>query len=235
MFLKHLVVRAKDENVCAARARALDNLEVNFKTRKSLGGCECHELLRTCPRSWLAMTVLGTIIWRSATFLSLFIIGAAIWILWPLVIGAQWIPTPKDVVKKMLYFAGVGPGDTLIDLGSGDGRIILLAALEFEANAVGIEADPLRVLITRIRIGLKGLEDRVDVIWGNFFKKDLSAASVVTIYQSTGINNKLKEKLQKQLCPGTRVISYSFTFDGWEPVKVDESTKLYLYEIKPVK
>jgi predicted RNA methylase len=181
------------------------------------------------------MTVLGIILSRFVTFLCLLIIGAAIWILWPIVIGAQWIPTPKNIVKKMLHCAGVGPGDTLIDLGSGDGRIILLAASEFEANAVGIEADPLRVLITRIRIRLKGLEDRVDVIWGNFFKKDLSAASVVTIYQSTEINNKLKEKLQKQLSPGTRVVSYSFTFDGWEPVKVDESTKLYLYEIKPVR
>ena len=176
----------------------------------------------------LAMTSLGTTLLRFEIILLIFTIGAAMWILWPIVIGAGWIPTPKSVVKKMLDFAGVGPSDTLIDLGSGDGRIILMAA-EYGARAVGIEADPLRVLITRIRIRLKGLEDRVDVIWGNFFKKDLSAASVVTIYQSKDINNKLKAKLQKQLCPGTRVISYSFTFDGWEPVKVDDSTKLYLY------
>ena len=182
-----------------------------------------------------SMTNLGTILSRTVIFLSLLIIGVAIWILWPIMIGAQWIPTPKNIVKKMLLFAGVGPGDTLIDLGSGDGRIIISAALEFEANSVGIEADPLRVLITKIRIILKGLEDQVDVIWGNFFKNDLSAASVVTIYQSTEINNKLKEKLQKQLHPGTRVITYSFIFDGWEPVKVDESTKLYLYKIKSMK
>ena len=66
-------------------------------------------------------------------------------------------------------------------------------------------------------------------------RADLSAASVVTVYQSTEINNKIKEKLLRELCPGTRVISYSFIFDGWEPVKVDESAKLYLYEIKPKK
>jgi len=181
------------------------------------------------------MTSLGTILLRFAIILLILIIGATIWILWPLVIGAGWIPTPKNVVKKMLYFARVGPGDTLIDLGSGDGRIIFMAALEYEAIAVGIEADPLRVLITRIWIRLKGLEDRVDVNWSNFFKKDLSAASVVTVYQSTDINNRLKEKLLRELSPGSRVISYSFIFDGWEPVKVDESTKLYLYEIKPTK
>jgi hypothetical protein len=183
----------------------------------------------------LAMTGLGTILFSFEIFLLLLIIGAAMWILWPLAIGAGWIPTPKNVVKKMIYFAGVGPGDTLFDLGSGDGRIIFTAALEFEANTVGIEADPLRVLITRIWIRLKGLGGRVDVIWGNFFNKDLSAASVVTVYQSTDINNRLKEKLLRELSPGTRVISYSFIFDGWEPVKVDESIKLYLYEIKPKK
>jgi predicted RNA methylase len=182
-----------------------------------------------------AMTSLGTMLARGVIFLSVLIIGVAIWILWPIVIGAQWIPTPRDVVSKMLSFADVGPGDTLVDLGSGDGRIILLAALEFRANAIGIEADPLRVLITRIRIRLKGLEDKVDVIWGNFFKSDLSAASVVTIYQSTEINKKLKENLEEQLHPGTRVVTYSFIFEGWESVKVDESTKLYLYEIKSAK
>jgi predicted RNA methylase len=162
-----------------------------------------------------------------------FVIGFALWILWPIVIGAGWIPTPKDTVKKMLCLAEVGPEDTVFDLGSGDGRIILMAALEFEANAVGIEADPLRVLVTRIKIGLNGLEDQVKVIWGNFFKEDLNHASVITIYQSTEINNKLREKLLRELNSGTRVISYSFIFETWEPVKVNESRKLYLYEINP--
>jgi len=194
-------------------------------------------MIFSAPILGLGPTMMGlvTILLRFEIFLLLLIIGAAIWIIWPLVIGAGWIPTPKNVVKKMLCFAEVGPSDTLFDLGSGDGRIIFTAALEHEAHAVGIEADPLRVLITRIWIRLKGLEDRVEVNWSNFFKKDLSAASIVTVYQSTEINNRLKEKLLRELCPGTRVISYSFIFDGWEPVKVDESTKLYLYEIKPKK
>ena len=184
------------------------------------------------PALSLVMIMTGLVtIFKFVTIVSLLFIVAAIWVLWPIVIGAQWIPTPNNVVEKMLCFAEVGPNDILIDLGSGDGRIILMAALKFGANAVGIEADPLRVLITKIRIWLKGLKDHVDVIWGNFFKKDLSAASVVTVYQNTDVNNKLKEKLQTQLCPGTRVISYSFIFDGWKPKKVDESTKLYLYEI----
>jgi cyclopropane fatty-acyl-phospholipid synthase-like methyltransferase len=131
----------------------------------------------------------------------------------------------------MLTFADLCPDDILIDLGSGDGRIIITAALDFNANAIGIEADPIRVLITRLRIRLKNIENKVDVIWSNFFNTDLSAASVVTIYQSTGTNNKLREKLMKELSPGTRVVSYSFIFDEWEPKKVDKVTELYLYEI----
>jgi predicted RNA methylase len=182
-----------------------------------------------------SISSLGTMFARIILLLSVLIIGVAVWVLWPIIIGAQWIPTPKDVVRKMLSFADVRQGDTLIDLGSGDGRIILLAAQQFGASAFGIEADPLRVLITRVRIRVKGLEDQVEVIWGNFFKSDLSAASVVTIYQSTEINKKLKQQLEEQLHPGTRVVTYSFIFEGWEPVKVDESTKLYLYEIKSAK
>ena len=178
-----------------------------------------------------SISSLGTMFAKIVLLLSVLIIGVAVWVLWPILIGTQWIPTPKDVVRKMLSFADVGPQDTLIDLGSGDGRIILLAAQEFGASALGIEADPLRVLITRVRIRLKGLEDQVEVIWGNFFKSDFRAASVVTIYQSTEINKKLKHQLEEQLHPGARVVTYSFVFEGWEPVKVDESTKLYLYEI----
>ena len=191
----------------------------------------------SAPTLFLGSSIssLGTMFARIVLLLSVLIIGVAVWVLWPIIIGAQWIPTPKDVVRKMLSFADVGPQDTLIDMGSGDGRIILLAAQEFGASAFGIEADPLRVLITRIRIRLKGLEDQVEVIWGNFFKSDLSAASVVTIYQTTEINKKLKQQLEEQLHPGTRVVTYSFIFEGWEPVKVDESTKLYLYEIKSSK
>jgi ribosomal protein L11 methylase PrmA len=168
---------------------------------------------------------------RIEELLIIFLIGIPLWMLWPLAIGAGWTPTPKTAVKKMLDLAEVGPGDTLYDLGSGDGRIIFMAAEEFGAKAVGIEADPLRVLWTLIWIRLKGLEDQVRVLFGNFFWIDLSTASVVSVFQSTRVNFKLIDKLLRELEPGTRVISYSFTFDGWKPMKVDESSKLFLYEI----
>jgi 16S rRNA A1518/A1519 N6-dimethyltransferase RsmA/KsgA/DIM1 with predicted DNA glycosylase/AP lyase activity len=152
--------------------------------------------------------------------------------IWPTVIGAIFVPTPMDTVKKMLEIAKVNENDTLIDLGSGDGRIILEAAKIYDANSIGIEADPLRVLWSRSRIKSNEIEDKVEVIWGNFFKTNLSKATVVTVYQGQGINNKLKSKFEKELDSGTRVVSYSFTFDGWEPIEKDTETDVYLYKIQ---
>jgi hypothetical protein len=154
-----------------------------------------------------------------------------VWIVWPLFIGAGWVPTPRKIVRRMLLLAEVGPDDTLYELGSGDGRILFMAAREFGSKAVGIEADPLRVLWTVVLIRLLSLKCHVNVLWGNFFKKDLRAASVVTVYQSKSINNKLRNKFIEELRPGTRVVSYAFTFDGWVPERVDEESQIYLYII----
>ena len=121
-------------------------------------------------------------------FLLVFLWIVVIWLVWPRLIGAVWIPTPRGVVRKMLHLAGVGEDDTLFELGSGDGRIIFMAAKEFGAKAIGIEADPVRFLWCLIWIRLKGLKDQVRVLWRNFFKQDLSSASVVTIYQNTEVN-----------------------------------------------
>lgn len=160
-----------------------------------------------------------------------FFAAVIVWLLWPLLIGAAWVPTPRKVARRMLQLAGVGPGDTLFELGSGDGRIIFMAATEFGAMAVGIEADPLRVLWTLAWIRLKGLTGKVSVRWGNFYNTDLGAASVVTVYQSTEVNNRLKDKFVRELKPGTRVVSHAFTFNGWETMKADEESQVYLYVI----
>jgi cyclopropane fatty-acyl-phospholipid synthase-like methyltransferase len=154
--------------------------------------------------------------------------------MWPVVIGAIFVPTPMDIVEKMLLLADLKKDDTVIDLGSGDGRIIIEAAKKYGVNAIGIEADPLRLLWSRFRVRANGLENKVNIVWGNFFKTDLSKATVVTVYQGQGINNKLVSKFEKELEPGTRVVSYSFTFDGWNPIKKDPDSSVYLYNI-PIK
>jgi predicted RNA methylase len=157
------------------------------------------------------------------------IIAFLVWLIWPTIIGAPWVPTPRKVAKRMLELADVQETDVVIDLGSGDGRIIMIAANDYNARTIGIEADPIRLLWSRINISRKGLSERATVFSGNFFHKDLGEATVVTIYQTQEINNKLKPKLEKELKPGTRVVSHAFTFNGWEPKTVDRESQLYLY------
>ena len=155
-----------------------------------------------------------------------------VWKMWTVVIGAIYVPTPMYVVEKMLEIAEVVEGDTLIDLGSGDGRIIIEAAERYGVEAVGIEADPLRVLWSRRRVRVNGLQGRVRVVWGDFFRSDLSKATVVTVYQGQGINSRLKAVFSEMLDPGTRVVSYAFTFDGWEPLRMDPDAEVYLYMVQ---
>jgi ubiquinone/menaquinone biosynthesis C-methylase UbiE len=127
--------------------------------------------------------------------------------------------------------ADVKAGDVLYDLGSGDGRIITMATKEFHATSVGIDINPFWILWTRAKIVLFRLSDKVKVIWGNFFNHDLSKANIVILYLFQDTNNRLKPKLERELKPGTRVISYIFTFDGWNPEKVDHESKIYMYKI----
>ena len=86
------------------------------------------------------------------------------WLLWPMIIGAQWAPTPMTVINRMLELAEVHEGDVVIDLGSGDGRIIMTAANEYQARAIGIEADPIRLMWSRSIIRYRGLSDKIQVV-----------------------------------------------------------------------
>jgi precorrin-6B methylase 2 len=149
----------------------------------------------------------------------------------PTLIGAPWVPTRMDNVRMMLSMAEVKNGDIVYDLGSGDGRIIITAAKEFHARSVGVEANPLWIIWTRWRTRILKLRGHVEVVWGNFFRKDLSEADVVTLYLLQGTNNKLKQKLEKELKPGARVVSHYFTFQGWRPLNADFKAQIYLYEI----
>ncbi|NHJ14783.1 MAG: SAM-dependent methyltransferase [Candidatus Thorarchaeota archaeon] len=131
----------------------------------------------------------------------------------------------------MLEFAGVGKEDLLYDMGSGDGRIVIMAAEEFGAKSVGIEADPFRAAWSRFSIWKRKLQGKAKIIRQNFFKTTLEDATVVTLYQGYEINKKIREKLSSELKPGTRVVSYRFVLDGWVPRKVDKEASLYLYVV----
>jgi predicted O-methyltransferase YrrM len=155
------------------------------------------------------------------------------WIYLPLLWGALWLPTPLRTVKRMLRLAHVQPGQTVVDLGAGDGRIAIAAALWFKAQAVGVEIDPLRCLIANTLIRLLGLRDRARVVYGDLFEFDLAGADVVTLYLWPRTNQRLRSRLLEQLRPGTRVVSYKFPFYGWTPITPDDRGRqeILVYEI----
>ena len=153
-------------------------------------------------------------------------------VLWPRLRGALWLPMRMRAVYKLLDLAEVGPEDVVYDLGCGDGRLIIAAARRYGARAVGIEIHPLRVLWCRALIAVLGLRDRVRVVRGDFFKQDLSDASVVICYLLQRTNHRLEGKLKQELRPGARVISKRFTFPGLHLVRQDRRDKLYLYDPK---
>ncbi|AEA11867.1 putative RNA methylase [Thermoproteus uzoniensis 768-20] len=148
-----------------------------------------------------------------------------------------FVPTPEVVVRRMLQLARVRPGEVLYDLGSGDGRIVIMAAKEFGAYAYGIEIRKDLYEQSTAKIRDLGLEGRARIINTNFFDADISDADVVTMYLLTSVNERLKPKLEKELRPGTRVVSHDFEVSGWRPVVVEEvyeewrSHKIYLYKI----
>ncbi|MCI4335208.1 MAG: SAM-dependent methyltransferase [Thermoplasmata archaeon] len=143
--------------------------------------------------------------------------------------GAGYQPAPRSVVTRMLADAAVGPDDLLFDLGAGTGAIIFRAAREFGASAVGVEVDPLRVLILRFRRWVGGPRDRVRIQWGNLYGSDFRTASVVAVFLWPEAMERLRPLLEAQLRPGTRVVSHWHPVKGWEPTSVDAATRVYLY------
>jgi predicted RNA methylase len=129
------------------------------------------------------------------------------------------IPTPQFVVEKMLEAGHVKPGDTVYDLGSGDGRIVITAAQKYGAKAVGVELRPDLCDKARERIKELGLEEKASIIQGSALRVDLSAADVVTMYFLTSSNERLRPSLEHWLKPGARVVSNQFPIKGWKPAE----------------
>ncbi len=151
--------------------------------------------------------------------------------LWTSAHGAPWVPTKLRTVRRMLDMAQAHAGETVYDLGSGDGRVLIVAAREYGTHAVGIELDPMRVLWTRLLVLLLGLRKKVEVRQGNFFTQDFRDADVVVCYLLTSTNQRLGEKLIEDLRPGTRVVSNAFPFPDWKLVAEDLDHRIYLYRI----
>jgi protein-L-isoaspartate O-methyltransferase len=153
---------------------------------------------------------------------------------------APYVVSPQEIVDRMLELADLKPGETVYDLGSGDGRILITAVVRFKAKAVGVEISDDLVASTNDRIRRLGLDNDARVIHGNFLDADLSRADVVTLYLATDANEMLRPNLEKYLRNGARVVSHEYVMRGWKPKLVDRDSEqhghtIYLYEMPPKK
>ncbi len=150
---------------------------------------------------------------------------------------APYVTSPQQIVDKMLEAAELKPGELVYDLGSGDGRVVLTAVQKFNAKAVGVELDEKLAKAATEKIRKLGLQNRAKVIQGNMLEVDISPADVVVIYLTTESNDILRPALEKQLRPGTRVVSHDFQVRGWTPIRVASAQahtrnhQIYIYEI----
>jgi hypothetical protein len=150
---------------------------------------------------------------------------------------APYYPTPETVVEKMLKLGGLKAGEKHFDLGSGDGRVVIMAAEKFKAHSTGIELDADLHKQSTERIKKLGLDKTARIINGDIQKQDLSSADMLTVYLLPSSNDKIRPMLEKQLKKGTRIVSHDFEFAGWTPEKVESidddgegrSHTLYLY------
>jgi SAM-dependent methyltransferase len=149
-------------------------------------------------------------------------------------LDVPYVPTPPEIVERMLSLGRVGKDDLLYDLGCGDGRIVVTAAKERGAHGVGIDLNPVRIAEANENARKAGVEKMVTFKVGNLFEADLSPATVVTLYLLPSVNRQLRPRLWKQLKVGTRVVSHDFDMGSEWPaerkVQIDGKT-LYLWTI----
>jgi len=134
-------------------------------------------------------------------------------------LDVPYVPTPPEIVRSMLQLAGVHKGDVVIDLGCGDGRIVVTAASEFGARGVGYDLNPERIREANENAVKAGVQDRVRFVEKNLFEADIREATVVTLYLLPMVNERLKPRLLAELKPGTRIVSHSFDMGAWVPDK----------------
>ena len=143
-----------------------------------------------------------------------------------------FVPTPQEVVDKMIELAGVKAGDVVYDLGSGDGRIVITAAKK-GARAVGFDVDGSLVKESRENIRKAGVEERAEIRQQDILTVDLSGASVVTMYLLPDVNLKLRPNVLSQMKPGSRVVSHAFDMGDWKPDKTErvDGRTVYLWTV----
>jgi hypothetical protein len=167
-----------------------------------------------------------------STLLPLLILVVALYLVFfvffPLGRGAIYDPSTQDQTRRIVEMAGVAWGETAVDLGSGDGRVVIALA-RLGAKAHGYEVNPFLVRISRRNIAAAGLSGRARIHWGSFWRADLSRYDLVTVFQVGFVMGRLESKLKRELRPSARIVSHHWRFPGLKPENVRED--IYLYRI----
>lgn len=150
---------------------------------------------------------------------------------------APYYPTPETIVERMLELGGLKAGEKMYDLGSGDGRIVMLAARKYHAVATGIELDHDLARKSEAKLRDMGLQKTAHIVEGDILKQNYSSADLITVYLLVDSNIKVRPVLERDLKKGTRIVAHDFEIRGWTPVKTEtipddgegRSHTLYLY------
>jgi trans-aconitate methyltransferase len=140
-----------------------------------------------------------------------------------------YVPTPPEIVETMLKLGNIVKTDFVIDLGCGDGRIVVMAAQKFGAHGMGVDINPVRIKEAEENAKQAGVSDRVRWVEKNLFDADVSEASLVTLYLLPDVNLRHRPILLKQLKTGSRIVSHSFDMGDWKPDKKIEMNGRTLY------
>lgn len=152
------------------------------------------------------------------------------------IVAAPWMPLRRRDISRVLTLANIRSGEKLYDLGSGDGRIVIAAAKDFQAQSTGFEIAFLPFLYSFVKIKMLGMGKFARVHFKNFFRADLGNADVVITFLMPKAMKKLKQKFETELKPGTRVITCAWSIPGWKPDLVDkpnsQEISMYVYTVK---
>jgi len=177
--------------------------------------------------------MISIIILFSFVFFVLLFLVVLLWILVPALYGLPPVPTKPERIQQALKLANLQPDETLYDLGAGDGRVLMIAAREFGAKAVGVEVGPIQCALIWLRTLASGFGNKIEVRWENFYKANLKEADVVFVYATSKEVMKLAPHLETQMKKGARLVSISADFPEWEPQEFDDRDLIFVYEMPP--
>ena len=166
-------------------------------------------------------------------FLSVIVFLSALWMIIPAFYGLPSIPTRPDRIRKALKLVNLQPDEILYDLGAGDGRVLLIAAREFGAQAIGVEVGPVQCALIWLRTVASGLGNKIQIKWANYLKTDLSEADVVFVYATSREVIRLASYLEKRMKEDSRLVSISADFTEWEPSIFDDRDLIFVYKMPP--